>query len=152
MGRFRKLLGKVRDRALETLSEGDDPRRAETARHPLDPVPEDWNQVIKSSPQSTRGAGELRVQFENLDTEITVAPGTTLLDAALEANADLNNYCGGMCSCGSCRLEIVSGELSPIDSMEQTTLDIVRESESDRLACQTRILGDVVVRVPDQNF
>jgi ferredoxin len=33
--------------------------------------------------------------------------------------------------------------------MEESTLDIVRELETERLACQTRALGDVVLRLPE---
>lgn len=152
MGRFRKLLGKVRDRAVETLSDGSGAGQDRPERHPLDPVPEGWNRAIKESPKEDAGAGKLSIRFENLDLEVSVVKGTTLLDAALEAGADLNHYCGGMCSCGSCRLEILSGEVSPLDPMEETTLDIVREGEQDRLGCQTRAMGDIVVRVPDQDF
>jgi ferredoxin len=42
--------------------------------------------------------------------------------------------------------------VSPMDDMEDATLSVVREGEQDRLACQTKVLGDVVVEVPPQDF
>jgi ferredoxin len=111
-------------------------------------VPARWNEVIKESPTAAEGVATVTVRLEPEGLEAAVPVGTTLLDAAIEAGSDLNHYCGGMCSCGSCRLEVVSGDVSVIESMEESTLDIVREGEADRLACQTRVLGDVVLRVP----
>jgi ferredoxin len=156
MGRFAKLVGKVIDKAtgqqselhpVDGVPEGAG-AKAGGALHPLDPVPAGWNQAIKESPDPASNLDRVTVRFAGTDLEIDVPGGTTLLDAAIEADADLNHYCGGMCSCGSCRLEIISGEVSAIEAMEVATLDIVREGEADRLGCQTRALGDVVVRIP----
>jgi ferredoxin len=157
MGRFRDLLGKVASRALgEGVPDAstDSPASATTlagagaTSHPLDPVPARWNEVIKESPEAAEGVAMVTVRIENEGVEASVPHGTTLLDAAIAAGSELDHYCGGMCSCGSCRLEIVEGEVSAIEAMEESTLDIVREGEADRLACQTRALGDVVLRVP----
>jgi len=148
MGRFTKLLGKVVERATGQPS-GDSSASPDVANsHPLDPIPSSWNQAIKESPAPAEGLETVTVRFADSALEVSVPKGTTLLDAALEAEADLNHYCGGMCSCGSCRIEILSGEVSELDPMEETTLDIVREAETDRLGCQTRALGDLVVRIP----
>jgi ferredoxin len=57
-----------------------------------------------------------------------------------------------MCSCGSCRVILISGEVSEMDDMEEATLSVVQEGDEDRLGCQTKILGHVVVEVPDQDF
>lgn len=147
MGRLSKLLGKVVGKAVGQ-PDVQDPGEALASSHPLDPVPADWNQAIKQSPEPEAGLETVMVSFEGSGLQVGVPVGTTLLDAAVEADADLNHYCGGMCSCGSCRLEIVSGEVSAKEDMEETTLDIVREGETDRLGCQTRAMGDVVVRIP----
>ena len=98
------------------------------------------------------GAGQCALQFTALDGPRMVAAGKTLLDAALEADLDLNHYCGGMASCGSCRVIVVEGmeNLSPLSSTEEMTLDIVRESERDRLGCQCEVRGPVTVELPPQ--
>lgn len=113
-------------------------------------TPDDWNRVDK--PTASAAAGEFELRFDNLDVTVQVAKGTSILDAAQAAGLDLNHYCGGMCSCGSCRVVLISGEVSPMDDMEDATLAVVQEDERDRLGCQTKVLGDVVVEVPNQDF
>jgi ferredoxin, 2Fe-2S len=79
----------------------------------------------------------------------------SLLDAAKALGFPLNHDCGGNASCTTCRVEVQSGgeNLSEIDFDEQDLLD--REALSEpwhRLGCQAKILGDVVVRVPEQKW
>ncbi|MBX3235734.1 MAG: (2Fe-2S)-binding protein [Nitrospiraceae bacterium] len=79
----------------------------------------------------------------------------TLLDAAKALGFPLNHDCGGNASCTTCRVEVqIGGEnLSEIDFDEQDLLD--REALSEpwhRLGCQARVLGDVVVRVPETKW
>jgi len=82
---------------------------------------------------------------------VDVTPGTTILAAAREAGVDVPHYCGGTCSCGTCRVEILSGadQLSAAAGREQMVLGAERTRAGDRLACQARILGPASVRVPD---
>ncbi|MDP9132022.1 MAG: 2Fe-2S iron-sulfur cluster-binding protein [Nitrospirota bacterium] len=84
-----------------------------------------------------------------------VEANLTLLEAAKTLGFELNNDCGGNASCTTCRVEVQMGEdhLSEIDFDEQDLLD--REALSEpwhRLGCQARILGDVVVRVPETKW
>ncbi len=139
MGLVRKLLGKVRDKVVAS----------ERPAAAAPPPPSNWNQVVKERPASGL---DCTITFANVEATATVPRGTSILDAALEAGVDLNHYCGGMCSCGSCRIVLVSGDVSTLVKMELMTLDVVREGEDDRLGCQTLIQGDVVVEVPDQEF
>ncbi len=88
-------------------------------------------------------------------TSGVVTANLTLLDAAKELGFSLNHDCGGNASCTTCRVEVQSGgeHLSEIDFEEQDLLD--REALSEpwhRLGCQARVLGDVVVRVPDNKW
>lgn len=84
-----------------------------------------------------------------------VAVNTTLLDAAKALGFPLNHDCGGNASCTTCRVEVQAGaeHLSEIDFDEQDLLD--REALCEpwhRLGCQARVLGDVVVRVPETKW
>ena len=84
-----------------------------------------------------------------------VTENLTLLEAAKELGFALNHDCGGNASCTTCRVEVQMGEdhLSEIDFEEQDLLD--REALSEpwhRLGCQAKVLGDVVVRVPEAKF
>src|SRR3972149_7380333 len=81
-----------------------------------------------------------------------VEVNTSLLDAAKALGIPLNHDCGGNASCTTCRVEVQMGQeqLSEIDFDEQDLLD--REALSEpwhRLGCQAKVLGDVVVRVPE---
>ena len=81
-----------------------------------------------------------------------VEANLTLLEAAQALGFPLNHDCGGNASCTTCRVEVHNGSdsLSEIDFEEQDLLD--REALREpwhRLGCQARVLGDVVVRVPE---
>lgn len=84
-----------------------------------------------------------------------VPANLTLLEASRVLGFALNHDCGGNASCTTCRVEVQAGgeHLSEIDFDEQDLLD--REALSEpwhRLGCQARVLGDVVVRVPERKW
>lgn len=79
----------------------------------------------------------------------------SLLEAAEALGFPLNHDCGGNASCTTCRVEVQLGaeHLSEIDFDEQDLLD--REALTEpwhRLGCQARVLGDVVVKVPERKW
>jgi ferredoxin len=73
-----------------------------------------------------------------------VPVGTTLLDASEALGFPLDSDCGGVAACNACRVRVVSGaaHLSPRGPEEDPFLD----DADQRLGCQARVLGDVVVR------
>jgi len=117
-----------------------------------DSVSDDWNRADKKEPVAEAAIeGPPSIRFDNLNIDVKVEAGTSILDAAVAGGIDLNHYCGGMASCGSCMVTIVSGKVSDMDDMEEATLDVVMEDDRDRLGCQTRILGPVEVILPPQD-
>lgn len=92
--------------------------------------------------------GPLRVRFDG--REVPATAGATLLEAARLADVDLRSYCGGNCSCGTCRVEVVAGaeHLSRAEPMEQLVLGMAVDGRVDRLACQAQVWGPVEVRIP----
>ena len=79
----------------------------------------------------------------------------SLLEAAEQLGFPLNNDCGGNASCTTCRVDVVAGleNLSDIDFDEQDLLDREALTESyRRLGCQARLLGDVIVQVPEEKW
>jgi ferredoxin len=85
------------------------------------------------------------VVFVNEGRAGTVAPGTTLLQAALDLGVNISHICGGNGICSTCRVEVVVGaeNLTPINPQE-----IAYElGECGRLGCQARVNGNVGVRV-----
>lgn len=95
-------------------------------------------------------SGPVRLVFEG-HAEIEVPAGTTLLAAARQAGVEVPHYCGGTCSCGTCRVVIRAGadRLSPAEGREQMVLGSERARDGDRLACQARALGPVTIHIPD---
>ena len=99
-----------------------------------------------------RPDGPALVRFEgNQSGEVEVNNGDTLLSAALALNLDVNHYCGGFCSCGTCRVEVVSGaeNLSKPRGNEEMVLGSSNHAAGNRLACQARAHGPVVIRIPE---
>lgn len=86
---------------------------------------------------------ELTVDFEPLGRRARVAAGATLLEAARQAGVGLNAICGGAGTCGTCRVRVVAGQVTPPTEAEQESL-----AQGFRLACRTRVLSDVRVDVP----
>ncbi|MFQ6100221.1 MAG: ASKHA domain-containing protein [Anaerolineae bacterium] len=86
---------------------------------------------------------ELTVDFEPLGRRARVVQGTTLLEAARQAGVGLNGVCGGAGTCGTCRVRVVAGEVSPPAEAERDAV-----ADGLRLACQTHVLSNVRVDVP----
>ncbi|MFQ5557217.1 MAG: ASKHA domain-containing protein [Acidimicrobiales bacterium] len=91
---------------------------------------------------------------------IDVEPGASLLDAARAAGADLDSVCGGRGLCGRCQINPSVGEFakwamtSRCDALSAaTTTEAAYDGRrsldpGNRLACQARVLADVVVDIP----
>ncbi len=91
-----------------------------------------------------------KVKFLPSGTEVTANEGDTLLDLALGSNVSIQHACGGFCACTTCHCEILSGfeNLIPPDADELERLEVIENRTGhSRLACQSKIKGDVTVRV-----
>ena len=92
-----------------------------------------------------------------------VKKGTTILEAAQKLSVDLNSICGARGRCSKCQVEPTFGEFNKLNirsketsvSEKNETEFIYRNkfhlSEERRLGCQTKILGDLVVDVPEDS-
>ena len=98
------------------------------------------------------------VQFEFSETDIVEVESydqLNLLAHAQIAERSLQSRCGGQCVCSTCRIELVSGKLSPMREPERELLTRVGVSVDGgiRLACQAFPASDqVVIRVPLKKF
>lgn len=99
---------------------------------------------------SRRGTGAHRVLFLPSGTEGCARPGETLLSLALRLGVALRHVCGGNANCTTCRVQVREGaeRLSPPEPRETGRLPDVRWRAGWRLACQARVLGPAVVRLP----
>ena len=89
------------------------------------------------------------ITFLPSGTVIEVQPGTTVFHAAAEAEVAIPSQCGGKCACALCCVKLVSGEglVSPLRWEEEGHLGNVFFLTRQRLSCQLKVFGDVVVEV-----
>jgi uncharacterized 2Fe-2S/4Fe-4S cluster protein (DUF4445 family) len=97
-------------------------------------------------------AVDCTIDFQPLGRRVQVAEGGSLLEAARKAGVGLNAVCGGSGTCGTCRVRIVEGKVSPPNKSEEKFLDQGEFTEGYRLACQVEVLGDVLVDVPPESI
>ncbi len=86
-----------------------------------------------------------RVIFADEGKAAELPAQKTLLSCALEMGIQISHVCGGDGACGTCRVEVVEGwdQLTP-----PTPDETYKELEPPyRLSCQSRLIGDVVVKV-----
>ena len=105
--------------------------------------------------QPTDAAEEaIEVRFIDADNveiaNICASPGISLLALASKGSIEIDHFCGGQCSCGTCRIIVIDGmdRLSKMNGMEEMVLGAKHVSNGCRLACQARAEGSVTVQVP----
>jgi 2Fe-2S ferredoxin len=79
------------------------------------------------------------------DLTVEVPAGTTLLEAAHAAGAQVGHSCGGVCGCSTCHVW-VKGGLSSLSEQQDDELDRLDHAfdvrPASRLACQAHAGGD----------
>ena len=92
-----------------------------------------------------------------------VKNGTTILDAARQLGVDLDSVCGGRGICTKCKVKPSFGNFSKFNieakednlaestKIENKSIEKNRISCDERLGCQTKILGDIVIDVPEES-
>ena len=101
--------------------------------------------------------------FSHPGAEVTSRKGTSLKEASVALGVDIEGVCGEKAICGTCKVRIEEGNfekygitstrenLSPMGLTERKFFNLQQEEEGYRLACQTKILGDVVIFVPEES-
>lgn len=103
------------------------------------------------------------VVFQPSGVRGRVEDGATILEASRQMGADIESICGGKGTCGKCRVKIEEGYF-PKYGINSSIASVATKSEASqkflnkqqlrqnyRLACQTRVHGDVVVFVPEES-
>ena len=82
------------------------------------------------------------------DVTVEVPDGQTLLDVSIRNRIPQHHQCGGQARCTTCRVQILDGisHVSARSPLEEKVASKRAWDEFTRLACQTRVHGDVVVR------
>ncbi|MFW5766840.1 MAG: NADH:ubiquinone reductase (Na(+)-transporting) subunit F [Bacteroidota bacterium] len=92
--------------------------------------------------------GEVTINI-NEDKDITVRPGSTLLDTLSENGIYLPSACGGQGTCGTCTCQVFeeAGEILPTE----TGFFSRKEQQNDwRLGCQVKVRNDLKIGVPPE--
>ncbi len=108
----------------------------------LSPVP------VSATPDSG-GQPHVPEIFSLTDNKIIpVREGASILEAALEAEIPHTHVCGGNARCSTCRVIVVEGleNCLPRNEKEQRIADKLGFPDHIRLACQTRITGDITIK------
>ncbi len=105
-------------------------------------------------------ASDVKVVFTPSGVQATVAPGSTVLDAARRVGVDIDSTCGGRGLCGRCQITPSLGEFAKWDiTSTEDAVSPWTSTETDykgrrpiepgsRLGCQATVVTDVVIDVP----
>ena len=88
-----------------------------------------------------------KVNFVPLNKVVEIRLGETIFKAARVNGIPLGSSCRGDCVCGWCKVEIVSGmqNLSPPGDCEEKLIKSGNYDKNERVACGTRVYGDVSI-------
>lgn len=73
--------------------------------------------------------------------------GKKLVLAIEDAGIDILHRCGGIARCTTCRVEVLSGDVPPMEEAEREALETPDMIEKYRLSCQIRTTSDLTVKI-----
>lgn len=91
------------------------------------------------------------VFFVSNQKSIEIGNSSTLLDVALSGEIDIGHSCGGMGSCGTCRV-VVESDLAGLSERTEVETEMAEArgfAPQERLACQLEPKSGLRVRLPD---
>jgi uncharacterized 2Fe-2S/4Fe-4S cluster protein (DUF4445 family)/thioredoxin reductase len=112
---------------------------------------------------SDKHEGKHLVIFQPSGSRGFIEEGKTLKEASVLLGVDLEGVCGEQAICGTCKVRVEQGDfekygirstrdhLSPMGPSERKFFNLRQEEQGYRLACQSKILGDVVIFVPEES-
>ncbi|MBN2319030.1 MAG: DUF4445 domain-containing protein [Acidobacteria bacterium] len=92
------------------------------------------------------------IEFEPVGRRRKCPKGISLLDCARRLNVDIVSICGGMSTCKRCKVQIVSGLVSPPTPEDKAAFTKDELKQNFRLACTTFPRGDVKILVPPESL
>jgi uncharacterized 2Fe-2S/4Fe-4S cluster protein (DUF4445 family) len=93
-----------------------------------------------------------RIDFQPIGRRIHAEYGTKIFQVIRDYGVGLASLCGGKGTCGKCKVRIVSGEVSPPDDREKKALSSEEIAQGYRLACLTKVYGDIRVEIPIESL
>jgi uncharacterized 2Fe-2S/4Fe-4S cluster protein (DUF4445 family) len=92
------------------------------------------------------------VSLEPVGRRVRVRQNTSILGAAQQAGIEITAVCGGIGSCGLCKVRPISGDFSPPCEEEIQQFQKSEINSGLRLACCTQILSDCTVQIPPESL
>jgi uncharacterized 2Fe-2S/4Fe-4S cluster protein (DUF4445 family) len=92
------------------------------------------------------------VEFEPVGRRGRCPEGSSLLECARLLNVDLVSLCGGVGACRRCRIQVVSGAVSPPTAVDRDTFTEAELERGCRLACTAFPQSDIRVLVPPESL
>jgi uncharacterized 2Fe-2S/4Fe-4S cluster protein (DUF4445 family) len=94
------------------------------------------------------------VVFQPIGIRCAGETGDSILDVAQMNGVGISSICGGVGTCGDCRVHIRSGDVTPLNDLELTLLEDRHFARGLRLACQACITdadGQIVIDIPRES-
>lgn len=91
------------------------------------------------------------IEFQPSGKRVEADVGTTVLEASRAGGIDIATACGGLGSCGLCRVEILTGKVDAVTEKERLLFSRHRQ-EGERLSCCVRPRGDLRVHIPNSSL
>ena len=92
------------------------------------------------------------IEFEPVGRRGACPDHQSLLEAARQLGVDLVSLCGGEGTCGRCKVQVLSGRVTPLTDAERAALTRQEQQADFRLACQTYPQSDVQCTVPPDSL
>jgi uncharacterized 2Fe-2S/4Fe-4S cluster protein (DUF4445 family) len=92
------------------------------------------------------------IDFEPIGRRGECPSSQSLLESARQLNVDIVSICGGVGSCGRCKVQVIAGSVSKTTLEEEVELSDGELAQGYRLACQAYPLSDVKVHVPPESL
>jgi len=91
------------------------------------------------------------VEFQPEGKRVEVERGLTILEAARLGGIKIRSVCGGLGSCGKCKVIVEKGHVIEKSETAKKFIDRDEASKGFHLACQTEILDDTRVTIPPES-
>ena len=92
------------------------------------------------------------IDFEPIGRRGQCQDGESILDCARRLRVGISSVCGGVGTCGKCRVKIIDGSVSEPTSSETDELSDKELSGGWRLACQVYPSSDIRLHLPPESM
>jgi uncharacterized 2Fe-2S/4Fe-4S cluster protein (DUF4445 family) len=93
-----------------------------------------------------------QIDFEPIGKRLTAGRGQSLLVIAQDAGIALAAVCGGVGTCGACKVRLVAGQLSPVTPAEQSVFTPEELAAGWRLGCRAFPQSDLKIEIPPESL